>query len=203
LLLLAGGTFFAWQHFKPESAAPAPNPTANKVATPAPVASTPLTPSETLNKLAHAPANAINQAQEAIATRRASGQARIDAASIGEDLPDVPPVSTPASAARQPEDPRRATSSATTTTTVSPGVTATTPMEAAAEATAPFRSFVANAKVSGVFQGKPSRAVINGRLVRVGEVVDATLGITFEGVDSQGRNLVFKDRSRATVLRRF
>jgi hypothetical protein len=203
LLLLIGGIFFAWQHFKPQAPAPAAPEPAKKAGTPAPVASTPLTPSETLNKLAHAPANAINQAQDAIATRRASGQARIDAASIGEDLPDPPPGTPPATTAKQPADARRASPTATTTTKVSPGVTATTQMEAAAEASAPFRSFVANAKVSGIFQGNPSRAVINGRLIRMGEVVDPTLGIIFEGIDSQGRHLVFKDRSGATVSRRF
>ena len=203
LVLLAGGIFFAWQHFKPESPAPVPPATPTKVVAPAPVASTPLTPSETLNQLAHAPANAINQAQEAIATRRASGQARIDAASIGEDLPDPTPGSPPGSPSKPPAAAPRASSAATTTTNVSPGVTATTPMEAAAEAGAPFRSYVANAKISGVFQGNPSRAVINGRLIRSGEVVDASLGITFEGLDSERRYLIFKDRSGATVSRRF
>jgi hypothetical protein len=207
VLLLMGGTFFAWQRFKPEPAAsaPAPKAPATKTATPAPAPATaaPLTPSDTLNKLAHAPANAINKAQEAIATRRASGQARIDAASIGEDLPDPPAAVPPGAPNKQPAPTSRPASPATTTTTIAPGVTATTQLEAAAEASAAFRSLIANAKVSGVFQGNPSRAVINGRLTRIGEVVDATLGVTFDGVDHQRRYLIFKDKSGATVSRRF
>jgi hypothetical protein len=45
--------------------------------------------------------------------------------------------------------------------------------------------------------------MINGRLTRAGEVVDLPLGITFNGVDAQRRQLVFQDRSGATVSRRF
>jgi hypothetical protein len=198
-LILLGAGYFGWKYLLPAKSATAPTPTV-KSSPPTPAAVPPSdpspTPSETLNKLAHAPANAINQAQEAIATRRASGQARIDAASIGEDLPDRPATSADSGKAggRAP---------ATTTTTIAPNVTATTAMEAAPEATAPFRSFVANAKVSGVFQGTPSRAVINGKLTRAGDVVEPGLGITFTGIDSDRRHLVFKDRTGATVSRRF
>lgn len=162
-----------------------------------------LTPSETLNKLAHVPVNAINKAQDALAARRASGQDRVDAAATGEDLPGktfgVPPAAPikPASAAN------RVLTTATSVTTVAPGLSATTPVEAAPDATPEFRAFVVNARLSGVFQGDPARAVLNGRLVRAGEVVDAGLGITFVGLDSERRSLVFKDQSGATVARRF
>jgi hypothetical protein len=210
ILLLAVGGIFAWNKFK---SAPAPKPAAatpaQKTAAPAPkpaatepVKSASPTPSETLNKLAHAPAEAINKAQEAIAARRANGQARIDAAVIGEDVPDKPLIPPPGATAGQTPSNGSQTGS-TTTTTVAPGVTATLAVDAAPDASAPFRSFVANAKVSGVFQGKPARAVINGRLVREGEVVDAGLGVTFAGIDSGRHHLVFKDKVGATVLRRF
>jgi cytoskeletal protein RodZ len=204
LLVIVGAGYFGWQQFKPAPATsePAPKaPPAAKAVGPAPATTPAPTPSETLNKLAHVPANAINQAQEAIATRRASGQARIDAASIGEDLPTPTAGAAPAEVAKQPATPRA--DAPTTSTTIAPGVAATTQLAAGAEASQPFRSFVANAKVSGVFQGTPSRAVINGRLMRAGEVVDGTLGITFEGVDAERRHLVFKDKSGATVSRRF
>jgi cytoskeletal protein RodZ len=200
-VIVLGAGYFGWKYFMPQKATPAPTPTVKSTPPPAPVPkSDPApTPSETLNKLAHAPKNAIDQAQEAIATRRASGQARIDAASIGEDLPDQPRP--PAAGSSQP--PKAAPKATTTTTTIAPNVSATTKMEAAPEATAPFRSFVANAKVSGVFQGSPARAVINGKLTRAGDVADPGLGITFEGIDSERRQLVFKDKTGATVSRRF
>lgn len=203
-VIVLGAGYFGWKYFMPQKAAPAPTPTVKSTPPPAPVPkSDPApTPSETLNKLAHAPKNAIDQAQEVIAARRASGQTRIDAASIGEDLPDKP--ATPATAASQPvKAPAKSATASTTTTTNAPNVSATTMMEAAPEATVPFRSFVANAKVSGVFQGSPSRAVINGKLTRAGDIVEPGLGITFTGIDSERRQLVFKDKTGATVSRRF
>ena len=199
-VILLGGAYFGWKYFMPAKADATPATVkSTPPPAPAPKSDPAPTPSDTLNKLAHAPANAINQAQDAIATRRASGQARIDAASIGEDLPDRP--ATPPAAASTPKAP--AAPAATTATTIAPNVTATTSLEAAPEASAPFRSFVANAQVSGVFQGTPARAVINGKLTRAGDIVDPGLGILFNGIDSERRQLVFKDKTGATVSRRF
>ena len=93
---------------------------------------------------------------------------------------------------------------AAVTTDLAPGVTITTEsVEAETEATPAFRSFVADAKISGVFQGTPPRAFINGRLVRLGEVVDSSLGIRFDSIDPKTKNIVFKDASGATVGRRY
>jgi hypothetical protein len=96
------------------------------------------------------------------------------------------------------------TAPVTGTRSVAPGLTATTELAAAAtEATPEFRSFVANAKISGIFQGVPSRAFINGRLHRAGELIDPALGITFETVDAERKQIIFKDRSGAIVARRY
>ena len=86
---------------------------------------------------------------------------------------------------------------------VGPGAKDASPGSATAEATPAFRSFVADAKISGVFQGTPPRAFINGRLVRLGEVVDSSLGIRFDSIDPKTKNIVFKDSSGATVARRY
>lgn len=156
------------------------------------------TPSETLNKLAHLPGNAIDKAQEAIAARRASGQDRVDAAAKGEDAPAAPtkPAAVAASASRAAPD-------AASVTTIAPGPAVPPPVEATPEASAEFRAYVTNIRISGIFQGNPARAVINGKLTRAGEAVDSGYGITFEGLDGDRKNLVFKDRSGATVTRRF
>jgi hypothetical protein len=90
------------------------------------------------------------------------------------------------------------------TTGLAPGVTATTDsVQAEVEASQAFRTFVADAKVTGVFQGTPSRAFINGRLVRAGEVVDSSLGVRFDSVDSNTKTIVFKDASGAKVSKRY
>lgn len=161
------------------------------------------TPSEALNKLAQMPGNAIDKAQDALSARRASGQDRVDAAAVGEDLPAKTFGVPPAAPIKPATPPPKAPATTTSVTTVAPGLAATMPVEAAPEASPEFRAFVTNARISGIFQGNPARAVINGKLSRAGEVVDSGLGITFEGLDAGRKSLVFKDRSGATVSRRF
>ncbi|HXQ81716.1 MAG TPA: hypothetical protein VN775_10405 [Opitutaceae bacterium] len=74
-----------------------------------------------------------------------------------------------------------------------------TPIDAELAASAAFRSFVANATIGGVFQGIPSRALINGTVVREGQVVDSALGIAFERVDPDKKIIYFKDYNGAVV----
>jgi hypothetical protein len=66
-----------------------------------------------------------------------------------------------------------------------------------------FRSWVAQARVSGVFQGEPARILINGRMVTSGQLVDESLAITFEGINSTSSSLIFRDHTGASVARRF
>lgn len=203
LVALGAGGYFGWPYLQPHVArltAPkaAPEPAVAAPATPA----TGLTPSDTLNKLAHAPAQAIDRAQDAIAARRAGGQARIDALVAGDEIPEKSKPSTPAALAKPSPSMSQAQAPATMAP-VSPGLAASVQVEAAPDASPAFRTFVANAKISGVFQGAPPRAMINGKLTRVGESAEAGLGVTFGGVDAERRQLIFKDRSGATVSRKY
>ncbi|MBL9209221.1 MAG: hypothetical protein JNL92_02070 [Opitutaceae bacterium] len=207
LAVVGGGTYMVWPHLPAEFSVAGftvrtkPGLTISR-AKPGATSTAP-TPSEALNKLAQVPANAINKAQDALAARRASGQDRVDAAASGEDLPAKTFGVPPAAPIKPGTPPAKATTTVTSVTTVAPGLSATTPVEAAPEATPEFRAYIVNARVSGVFQGNPARAVINGRLIRAGESVDAGLGITFDGIDAERRNLMFKDATGATVARRF
>lgn len=70
-------------------------------------------------------------------------------------------------------------------------------------ASADFRGFIANMKVSGVFQGHPGRALINGRMVNVGDPVESRLGIRLVDLDSDRKVLIFEDASGARVPRRY
>ena len=76
-------------------------------------------------------------------------------------------------------------------------------IEAAADTSTAFRTFIANAKISGVFQGTPARVMFNGRLARAGDTVEPTLGITFDGLDPDRKLILFKDKSGAVVTRRY
>ena len=224
VILLSGVVYLAVKLLSP-AATPPPPPPAAKAKAPAPVAaktpnasptvavvSTPApaapaatpapgTPAGTPNSIAHLPANAINKAKGAVEARQASGQTQVDSAITGDAIADKPAIAPPAGDVSKAPAPRPAASARTS---VTKGVSASTELEnAGIEASAEFRSFVANAKVSGVFQGEPARAFINGRMVRTGEMVEANLGILFEGVDPVKRHLFFKDRSGALVTRKY
>lgn len=192
--------FFGWPHIKSGAAAllSRVDGSVANAGTAAPASKKGLTPSETLNKIAEAPANAVAKAQEAIEKRRASGQLRVDATAAGEDVPEKP-----AAPARPAPAPRVLDSQPAAMTSVAPGLAAPVHIEAMAEASPAFRAFAANAKVNGVFQGSPARAMINGRLVRIGQDVDSALGIVLESVDSEKKQLILKDRSGAIVARKY
>jgi len=70
---------------------------------------------------------------------------------------------------------------------------------ATSSATPAFIAFVEAARISGVFQGNPARALINGRTVRTGGIVDPILGATFYRLDTDGRWVVFRDATGALV----
>ncbi len=92
----------------------------------------------------------------------------------------------------------------TATTPIAPGISATTSdLNSTVDASPAFRSWVANAKISGIFQGATPRALINGRTVRVGQMVDEGLGAVFEGINSETKEIIFKDKTGATVSRRY
>uniref|UniRef100_UPI0040498566 hypothetical protein n=1 Tax=Cephaloticoccus sp. TaxID=1985742 RepID=UPI0040498566 len=94
--------------------------------------------------------------------------------------------------------------STTSQSQISANITATvTTVVEAAEASAEFNSHVAGLSITGVFQGKPARALINGRLFNEGDVVDISLGITFDHVESETRSIIFRDTTGATVKRKY
>ncbi len=123
--------------------------------------------------------------------------------------PTVPP---PDTAPVQPQPPVVAppppvvappvVSAAVTPPTTPPA--AVTPVSTPTVAPAPSNRFVRYAEglgptISGVFQGSPARALIGGKLVRVGDEIDSALGVKFVGVDAATKHLLFEDRSGAQV----
>ena len=207
LVAAAGG---AWFVFRPANVPPPPKAVkpaaaAPKAATPTPtsaVADKPAAPapalSETQAAIAHAPVNAINKAKDVVGKREGSGQGRDAVGAITDGEPPAPKALATRPAARV-SAPTVAGSSS-----IAPGISATNADVAAeSEASPAFRSFVANAKVSGVFQGNPPRVMLNGRLARGGDTIDSNLGVIFDSVDPDKKLLIFKDKSGATVTRRY
>jgi hypothetical protein len=66
------------------------------------------------------------------------------------------------------------------------------PKGPSAATTAAFRTWVDAVQISGVVSGSSPRAIINGRLVKMGDVIDPTQGIIFDGVDAEHKEVVFR-----------
>ena len=70
-------------------------------------------------------------------------------------------------------------------------------------ASAEFKAFVANASIGGVFQGKPAKALINGRITREGQLIDSELGVVFDHIDADSKVIYFKDVGGAVVSKSY
>ncbi|MBK9990302.1 MAG: hypothetical protein IPP19_06110 [Verrucomicrobia bacterium] len=66
-----------------------------------------------------------------------------------------------------------------------------------------FRQFVISMRVNGVFQGENARAMINGKMYQLGDIVDTRLGITFFKIDVENKQLIFRDENTAIMPRRY
>jgi hypothetical protein len=62
-----------------------------------------------------------------------------------------------------------------------------------------FVRYAESIRVSGVFQGSPSRALIDGRIVRAGDLLDPALGIKFVAVDADTKHLILEEPSGARM----
>jgi hypothetical protein len=210
VVVIAAGGFFVFKAFRKNPPPPSPSPSVATSPAPTkatPVATTPAskpgpTPSETLNPLAATPARAIEKAKAVISASESADKKKMDEL-LGSSASEKPtqPISPPAS---QPL-PQSAVSATPTpsTSAVAPSVPTNRKPDTVAEPSPAFRSWVADARISGIFEGTPPRALINGRMVRGGQVVEETLAITFDHIDAKTKMIVFRDQTGATVSRKF
>ena len=61
----------------------------------------------------------------------------------------------------------------------------------------------ASGRVTGVITGASPKAIINGRLVRPGDMIDAGEGIALDSIDAANKQLVFRSRSGATATKSY
>ena len=220
-LVASGGivvlaAYFAFKPSPPPPPAPKvatkpsaqPNAVTPKPAEVKPAPSGP-TPSVTLNEIAAAPKQAVDKAKDVVAARRSNEQARIDAMAAGEEAPDKRALDTPPPGRFSSLSPSPAAAAAPAPVTgsnalIAPGVTATTnDVMVAPKASAAFKRFVADARITGVFQGTPARALINGRMIRAGEVADQVSGVIFDSIDAENKTITFKDRAGIPATRKY
>lgn len=163
------------------------------------------TPSETLNQIAAAPKQMIDKAQGVVAARRGLEQDRVDAVLEGKEPPDKRFLDTPLPGhfGGQPPPAPTQTAVETESSSLPASGSPTSELTASAPVSDEFRIFVSSARINGVFQGNPPRALINGRTFRAGEAADNALGIVFDSVDPDKKTITFKDRTGATITRKY
>ena len=194
-LLIAGIVYSCLIYFAPAppvAVKPAPNPVATApVGTGAAANTTPTTGNstkarltQTVDDVASAPAKLITRVQNAIQGQRNLEQDKVDAANLGEESnpatnPPPPVTTTPAVSDLKPVP-----------TKIAPPPPA--PLE--------FRTWVDSVKISGVRinQGR-TVAIINNHVAHPGELIDASLGYIFDGVDTDEKTVVFRDHDGAKV----
>ena len=66
-----------------------------------------------------------------------------------------------------------------------------------------FHEAVAQLKVDGVVSGATSRAYIDGRFVKQGEIINRALGLRFAGVDADAHMLLFTNADNVTFRKRY
>ena len=71
------------------------------------------------------------------------------------------------------------------------------------EPSANFKAYVVNLKINGVFQGENARAMLNGKMYRLGELIDPKLGIVFLRLEPEDKRIVFEDAKGAIMSRRY
>jgi hypothetical protein len=84
------------------------------------------------------------------------------------------------------------------------GIAVTSPAIAdTVEAGESFITWTMNVKISGIFPGNPARIMLNDRLARAGDPAHVRLGITFVGLDTENRLILFRDKAGASVARSY
>ena len=84
------------------------------------------------------------------------------------------------------------------------GIAITSPAIAdTVEAGESFITWALNVKISGIFPGNPARVMLNDRLTRAGDPAHVRLGITFVGLDTENRLMLFRDKAGASVARSY
>jgi len=66
-----------------------------------------------------------------------------------------------------------------------------------------FRNYIIGLRVSGVFQGENARALLNGKMYHLGDVLDPVRKIEFYKIDPEAKQLIFRDDTGAIVSRHY
>lgn len=212
---VGGGGYYAYRTFLTGPSASASSPAKPAAPTAQTLGNAMKTAESKAREYASVPGQLIGKAQDAISARRGNEQERVDAALEGRESSGKRALDT-----RTPDEIADRLGRAESPPPAQPSVvhldlgSSTTPPPSApspaldvvgpgAEASAEFKAFVTSARINGVFQGNPPRALINGRTVRAGDLLDSTLGVVFQRVDASRKLVFFKDQTGAVVAKKY
>jgi hypothetical protein len=187
-VLVLAGTFYGIRtltkaHPKPPVHAVAPTPAAPAVSATEPAKNAP----KLVDNPTSAAGKAIAQARDAVAAHD-----KLEKEQGVTSILEEPP------AANAPQ--ARASTSATPAPVSAPAVApAAAQPEPPPQPSAAFRDYVTHLKVSGVFQGEPARALINGKMCHPGDVMEPQRKIELLKIDSDAKQLIFRDFTGATM----
>jgi hypothetical protein len=159
-----------------------------------------------LDAAAELPGQAVDKAQNAVAAAREKEQAKLDAAAVGDEAPGAHATnSVSATPGHTAENPAKHSSNSGLNGSVTNelqqmnrvDLTRATPTSP--EPSQRFVKWGSALKITGVFQGSPSRALIEGRLIREGEVIEPIMGVVFSGVDATNKQVILQDETGAQV----
>lgn len=77
------------------------------------------------------------------------------------------------------------------------------PVRVAPKPSTEFLVWVESVKISGVFNGSPPRAIVNGLLVRPGDTIDSVRGVVFDHLDVSEKQFFFRDHSGAVTSKSY
>jgi hypothetical protein len=176
----------------PAKAAPA-QPVDQAPARPAPPpAAKPAQPTVVADAPQSLPGKLVAQARDAAAAHDAALTAPVNEVLATPSAPTAP-APTPGAAEPAAETPPAA-----------PPEPAVAPAELPRPEPSPtFKAYVVNLKINGVFQGENARAMLNGKMYRLGEIVDEKLGIVFLRLEPENKRIVFEDAKGAIMSRRY
>jgi hypothetical protein len=66
-----------------------------------------------------------------------------------------------------------------------------------------FKNYIIGLRVSGVFQGENARALLNGKMYHLGNMLDPVRKIEFYKIDADAKQLIFRDDTGAIVSRHY
>lgn len=110
-----------------------------------------------------------------------------------------PPLASPGIERTPTTNPERPPSPAVAASTVAAPLPDHSPATPRPKASIAFQAYVGALRITGVLQRERVRAVIDGRTVFAGDMVDAVLGVRLVGADLNGRLLWFEDATGAQL----